>query len=51
MPTRSRRTFLAALAAAPLAAQYVPKQSDRPEPSTGDEPGFKLIFDGLGRGR
>ena len=46
MPTRSRRTFLAALAAAPLAAQYVPKQSDRPEPSTGDEPGFKLIFDG-----
>ncbi len=46
MPTRSRRTFLAALAAAPLAAQYVPKQSDRPEPSAGDEPGFKPIFDG-----
>ena len=34
------------LAAAPLAAQYVPKQSDRPEPPTGDEPGFKPIFDG-----
>src|SRR4029077_2462365 len=42
----SRRTFLGALAAAPLAAQYVPKQSDRPEPPTGDEPGFKPIFDG-----
>jgi len=32
----------------PLAAQqpYVPKQSDRPEPVTGDESGFKPIFDG-----
>jgi hypothetical protein len=31
-----------------LAAQerYVPKQSDRPEPATGDEPGFQPIFDG-----
>ena len=29
-----------------LAAQYVPKQSDRPEPLAGDEPGFKPIFDG-----
>jgi len=31
-----------------LSAQqtYVPKQSDRPEPASGDEPGFKLIFDG-----
>jgi hypothetical protein len=46
MPIRSRRTFLAALAAAPLAAQYVPKQSDRPEPLAGDEPGFHAIFDG-----
>jgi hypothetical protein len=31
-----------------LAAQekYVPKQSDRPEPAVGDEPGFRPIFDG-----
>jgi hypothetical protein len=57
----SRRCFLAALPALPLsaqaqaaqplaaqaqAAQYVPKQSDRPEPLTGDEPGFRPIFDG-----
>lgn len=28
------------------AAQYVPKQSDRPEPVVGDEPGFRPIFDG-----
>jgi hypothetical protein len=47
-----RRTFLTSLigtlAALPLSAQqtYVPKQSDRPEPASGDEPGFKLIFDG-----
>ena len=46
MPHNSRRTFLAALAAVPLAAQYVPKQSGRPEPATGDEPGFRPIFDG-----
>ena len=46
MPYSTRRTFLSALAAAPLAAQYVPKQSDRPEPATGDEPGFRPIFDG-----
>ena len=46
MPNSSRRSFLGALAAAPLAAQYVPKQSDRPEPATGDEPGFRAIFDG-----
>ena len=25
---------------------YVPKQSDRPEPAVGDEPGFRPIFDG-----
>src|SRR6266567_5776340 len=51
-----RRSFLASLigtlGALPLAAQqtatqpYVPKQSDRPEAASGDEPGFKLIFDG-----
>ncbi len=29
-----------------LAQQYVPKQSDRPEPLTGDEAGFQPIFDG-----
>ena len=42
-----RRPFLAGLIGG-LAAQerYVPKQSDRPEPLTGDEPGFKPIFDG-----
>jgi hypothetical protein len=27
-------------------APYVPKQSDRPEPLTGEEPGFQSIFDG-----
>jgi hypothetical protein len=27
-------------------AQYVPKQSDRPEAVVGDEPGFQPIFDG-----
>ena len=27
-------------------APYVPKQSDRPEPISGDEAGFKSIFDG-----
>ena len=46
MSLSSRRTFLAVLSAAPLAAQYVPKQSDRPEPATGDEPGFRSMFDG-----
>ena len=30
----------------PPAAPYVPKQSDRPEAITGDEPGFQRIFDG-----
>jgi hypothetical protein len=45
---------LVALAAAALAAvdpqaqsaPYVPKQSDRPSPVDGDEPGFTQIFDG-----
>jgi len=43
-----RRRFVASILAAlaPLAAQqpYVPKQSDRPEPLSGDEPGFEPIF-------
>jgi hypothetical protein len=30
----------------PPAAPYVPRQSDRPQPVTGDETGFKPIFDG-----
>ena len=38
---------LAAQQAAPAAAEpYVPKQADRPEAITGDEPGFQSIFDG-----
>jgi hypothetical protein len=28
------------------ATPYAPRQSDRPEPVTGDEPGFQSIFDG-----
>ena len=31
---------------APQTAPFVPKQSDRPEPLTVDEPGFQPIFDG-----
>ena len=51
MDLNGRRHFLtslmAGLPAIHLAAQtYVPKQSDRPEPATGDEPGFTPIFDG-----
>jgi hypothetical protein len=47
-----RRPFLAGLIGGlclPLAAQqepYKPKQSDRPEPITGDEAGFRPIFNG-----
>ncbi len=54
-----RRPFLASMiggfslaGSVRLAAQqpsdqrYVPRQSDRPEPATGDEPGFHAIFDG-----
>jgi 3-keto-disaccharide hydrolase len=40
---------LGAVVAAGSAGQttpYVPKQSDRPEPMTGDESGFESIFDG-----
>jgi len=50
--TAGRRLFLASLIASSsrldLAGQppYVPKQSDRPEPLIGDEPGFTPIFDG-----
>jgi hypothetical protein len=36
-------TLVGALA---LVAQYAPKQSDRPLPLTGEEPGFVSIFDG-----
>jgi hypothetical protein len=56
MKTTSRRPFLAALLggfpAAAMAAQtvsgqtYTPKQSDRPEMLTTDEPGFQSMFDG-----
>jgi hypothetical protein len=43
----ARRSFVGLLSTWPLAAfQYVPKQSDRPEALTGDESGFKPIFDG-----
>jgi Domain of Unknown Function (DUF1080) len=30
----------------PPASPYIPRQSDRPETITGDEPGFQAIFDG-----
>lgn len=56
MDTIGRRALLAAIigtaASLPLTGQqvtspsYVPKQSDRPEPSSGDEPGFQPIFNG-----
>jgi 3-keto-disaccharide hydrolase len=47
----ARSTFLSSILGGmclPAGAQqpYVPKQSDRPEPITGDETGFKSIFDG-----
>jgi hypothetical protein len=42
-----RRAFLGSLFAGVAASQtYTPKQSDRPEPVTGEEPGFESIFDG-----
>ena len=53
--TSTRRIFLTASMAfasrwAALKSQslepYVPKQSDRPEPADGDEPGFRSMFDG-----
>lgn len=50
--TSRRGLLLASLSAAAYRAAfaqqtaYVPKQSDRPEPLEGDEPGFKTLFDG-----
>jgi hypothetical protein len=47
--TMTRRTSIASIASligGAMSAQYVPKQSDRPEPITGDEAGFRPIFDG-----
>jgi hypothetical protein len=44
-----RRTILGALTAGAIGlaqGPYVPKQSDRPSPLDGDEPGFEPIFDG-----
>src|SRR5579883_738359 len=45
-----RRFVAAALGSLCLRAQqpgaFVPKQSDRPEPLEGDEPGFRSMFDG-----
>lgn len=48
MSTTRRSLLLTGLAASASFAQepYVPKQSDRPEPLTGEEPGFRSIFDG-----
>jgi len=52
-PTSRRQLLLTTLAAfscrseaAQQAEPYVPKQSDRPQPIEGDEPGFESIFDG-----
>jgi hypothetical protein len=36
----------ASAAATGPSVPYAPKQSDRPQPVTGDEPGFESIFDG-----
>ena len=45
--TGGRRLFLGSfLAGAAAWPQYVPKQSDRPEPLAGEEAGFEDIFDG-----
>ena len=41
----TRRAFLYTSAVA-AAQEYTPKQSDRPEPLSGEEPGFRSIFDG-----
>ena len=46
----NRRIFAGALLGGTAAAQYLPKQSDRPEPIEGDEPGFVLISDRRGLG-
>ena len=44
--TSRRALFLAAVSGPLIKAQYVPKQSDRPAPLDGDEPGFQSIFNG-----
>ncbi len=51
MNPTGRRLFIASTIAglsnlAVSGQGYVPKQSDRPEPATGDEPGFTPMFDG-----
>ena len=46
MTSLSRRALFFATAATALAQKYVPKQSDRPETLTTDEPGFVPLFDG-----
>jgi hypothetical protein len=52
MKITSRRSIIASLPAAfahgqqPSGERFMPKQSDRPEPVTGDEPGFEQLFDG-----
>jgi len=48
MKTIGRRPFLAGMIAGTAIAQtgYVPKQTDRPETLTADEPGFVPMFDG-----
>ncbi|MGH8638502.1 MAG: 3-keto-disaccharide hydrolase [Burkholderiales bacterium] len=38
--------FVGSLAESQQPSTYVPRQSDRPEPVSGDEPGFQPIFDG-----
>ena len=42
----SRRALFLFTATTTLAQKYVPKQSDRPETLTTDEPGFVSLFDG-----
>ena len=51
MDTGGRRHFVTSLVGglagqSLLSGQFVPKQSDRPKPLAGDEPGFSSIFDG-----
>ena len=43
---RGRPAVACAAAQPPAATPYAPKQSDRPTPVDGDEPGFNPIFDG-----
>ncbi|HYI95365.1 MAG TPA: DUF1080 domain-containing protein [Bryobacteraceae bacterium] len=46
LATGSASTFLAQAAAQTSTENYTPKQSDRPELPTSEEPGFQSIFDG-----